>query len=305
MQRRQKVILALLIVIFIASILIFAVGDSTPEAGNEDEDGDGLPAYIEQKINTDPRSKDTDKDGLTDSFELLKLGLLTDARSADTDGDGVSDADEDLDEDGLTNIEEQKYGTDPLVVDTDKDTLSDGTEISFGSDPLLKDSDGDGLEDDSELRLGTDPTNPDTDGDGIVDGEEIYTSTKVDEELGVKVALTGRGDLAKHLKIYNASWFPLNKSALVSPVVKLRLDELYEPDLVSASITLPYSPEVEDPYNLSIYYYNETLGTFVKVPSVVDPVNRTVTGEIPQLSICVIFHVPTWDAIFEVKMKLG
>jgi len=48
----------------------------------------------------------------------------------------TDDADEDSDNDGLTNLEEYNYGTDPNNSDTDADGYSDYEEIQNGSDPL-------------------------------------------------------------------------------------------------------------------------------------------------------------------------
>lgn len=47
-----------------------------------------------------------------------------------------SDADLDLDNDELSNLEEQSVGTDPTVFDTDGDGAGDGQEVSAGTDPL-------------------------------------------------------------------------------------------------------------------------------------------------------------------------
>ncbi|MHA1910872.1 MAG: NosD domain-containing protein [Candidatus Kariarchaeaceae archaeon] len=48
----------------------------------------------------------------------------------------VDDASDDLDNDGLSNLDEFNQGTDPNNADTDGDGFSDGEEIDFGSDPL-------------------------------------------------------------------------------------------------------------------------------------------------------------------------
>ncbi|MBM25134.1 MAG: hypothetical protein CL760_05525, partial [Chloroflexi bacterium] len=57
--------------------------------------------------------------------------------------------------------------------DTDNDGLTDYEEIREGTDPNNPDTDNDGLEDGEEVDLGTDPNNPDTDNDGLEDGEEV------------------------------------------------------------------------------------------------------------------------------------
>jgi len=110
------------------------------------------------------------------------------SESGDIDGDGLSDVDEaaygtdplnrDYDADGLLDGEEvYVYGTDPLNNDTDGDGLLDGEEVNqFGTSSTSSDADGDGLVDDDEIFVyGTSPEVFDTDGDGIGDGEEVLT----------------------------------------------------------------------------------------------------------------------------------
>lgn len=57
---------------------------------SDDPDGDGLDVSQEAALGTNPRSGDTDKDGLTDGDEVNVY--LTDPLHADTDGDGQDDA---------------------------------------------------------------------------------------------------------------------------------------------------------------------------------------------------------------------
>ena len=78
---------------------------------------------------------DTDHDRLSDAFETWVAG--TDPRSADSDHDGIRDGIEDPDHDGLSNAGEELYGTDPHDADSDDDGTSDWDE----------DSDGDGVAD--------------------------------------------------------------------------------------------------------------------------------------------------------------
>ena len=93
--------------------------------------------------------------------------------SGSTVGDGIPDdwkvahgldpndpyvAMEDPDHDGLTNLEEYQYGTDPNNPDTDGDGLSDGDEVHvYHTKPLLWDTDGDGISDGVEVRTGSNP----------------------------------------------------------------------------------------------------------------------------------------------------
>ncbi|MFX1270732.1 MAG: PKD domain-containing protein, partial [Promethearchaeota archaeon] len=87
-----------------------------------------------------------------------------------------NDAQLDKDGDGLTNLEEYLYGTNPTLVDTDGDVLSDSHELLIGTNPNDRDSDDDGLSDAEEvLQYSTDPLNPDSDGEGLSDGTEVNT----------------------------------------------------------------------------------------------------------------------------------
>ena len=68
-----------------------------------DEDADGMPDPWEQAVGLDPT---------------------------------VNDAEQDADEEGLVNVEEYRYNTDPLRFDSDGDGYDDLSEIIAGSDPL-------------------------------------------------------------------------------------------------------------------------------------------------------------------------
>jgi hypothetical protein len=196
---------------------------------NPDTDGDGLRDGEEvMEYQTHPKKADTDGDGYDDGTEISAGSDPLDANSfpRDDDGNGLPDNWENLygleylavslrgpggdpDQDGLTNLEELRYRTDPTKADTDGDGYGDGTEIGAGSNPLDPDSipadddknglpdiwenryglkdlpddlggptgdpDGDGLTNLHELEYRTDPMNPDTDGDGLSDGDEVHT----------------------------------------------------------------------------------------------------------------------------------
>ena len=147
---------------------------------------------------------DRDNDGVGDADEINLYG--TDPDNPDSDGDDIEDgweekygldllnqddALDDMDLDGLTNLEEYQYGTNPDNQDTDHDGVSDWDEMhppssndelsfsldspsGYGTDPNDADTDDDGLTDGEEVFVyASSPTNPDTDGDGLSDGDEV------------------------------------------------------------------------------------------------------------------------------------
>lgn len=91
----------------------------------------------------------------------------------------------DTDGDGLLDVDEAAYGTDPTIADSDGDGVLDGAEVVAGTDPLVADAapaeeidtDGDGILDADESVFGTDPNIADTDGDGWLDGDEVVIGT--------------------------------------------------------------------------------------------------------------------------------
>jgi outer membrane protein assembly factor BamB len=108
---------------------------------------------------------DKDSDGIPDWWEeFYGLDPLSNA-----------DASQDLDSDGLNNLEEYELKSKPNLADSDGDTLSDYVEArTYHTSPILADTDGDGLSDKDEVS--THSTNPlvvDTDGDTFSDWDEI------------------------------------------------------------------------------------------------------------------------------------
>nr|NIP54583.1 hypothetical protein [Phycisphaerae bacterium]NIS53435.1 hypothetical protein [Phycisphaerae bacterium]NIU12102.1 hypothetical protein [Phycisphaerae bacterium] len=125
---------------------------------------------------------DTDGDGLPDSFELAYTSPPSNTSMNPLD---------DLEPDGLTNLEEYQIGTVPIDSDTDGDTLIDGDEVAGAglrppTDPADADTDDDTLDDGVETNsgtfvsssdTGTDPTDVDSDDDSLKDGVETGTGT--------------------------------------------------------------------------------------------------------------------------------
>lgn len=114
-----------------------------------DKNDNQLPDCIEyQDLVTD-----TDGDGLSDYVELC----VTDTSIFSVISDGkVLDTMLDIDNDGLTSLQEIEVGTDINIADTYMDGLLDEEEISLGTNPLLMDTDKDGLSDGKEIVLGED-----------------------------------------------------------------------------------------------------------------------------------------------------
>jgi hypothetical protein len=127
---------------------------------------------------------DGDVDGMGDFYET-SVGL----------NPSINDAANDLDMDGITNLDEHNRGTNPASADSDADGYTDAVETdtgvfaslaSTGTDPLVADSDGDTLFDGVETNTGifvsaantgTNPlSNGDSDSDGYTDSYEIITT---------------------------------------------------------------------------------------------------------------------------------
>lgn len=137
-----------------------------------------LTAEVDGITSTDPQSNDTDGDGLNDSYEALIL--LTDPTSVDTDSDGIEDG---VEVNGQYGNPPQ--ASDPRNNNTDGDQFDDGQEDLNGNgivdmnetDPTriedAGDFDGDGIQNWEENMSCTLWNVFDTDGGGVSDGDEI------------------------------------------------------------------------------------------------------------------------------------
>jgi len=119
---------------------------------------------------------DTDKDNIPDSWEE-HFGLNK---------NDAADALADNDNDGLTNLQEFRLGSDFQNNDSDNDGLTDGWEYNhnlnmFDASDAEIDSDNDGLTNTQEFALNTDPQAADSDGDGVIDSED---ENPVDASIG-------------------------------------------------------------------------------------------------------------------------
>ncbi len=231
-----------------------------------------LPVFVKSRLGADPFSDDSDWDGLSDFYEVMKLIPFTSPVSDDTDNDGVLDSMEDVDNDTLSNLQEFQYSTDPLNKDNDRDGLADNIEIQFGSNPLVADSDSDGLRDDSEYRLGANPMSQDSDTDGVLDGLEVYTSVKTDDDTGVTVTATGTGDIAYNVSLFNeSSTFFLSHPALISRVVNVSI-----PDCDEAMVSFDFNQDNVSSYGHSVGPSVMMVGRFDESVGMYLPLDTTV-----------------------------
>jgi hypothetical protein len=268
-----------------------------------DLDRDSVPDSIELVVGSDPRRRDTDGDGVRDGVELAEFAGVLRPDRADTDGDGVSDGAEDSDGDGLTNLAEIGYGSNPLESDSDGDGLNDAAERAARSDPNLADTDGDGLSDGTEVRAGLDPTRSDTDGDGVPDGRELVDQ-RVDGPGGVIATVRAAGDLAPEVRIEPVdSATPDVACAFgrVGPAYDFTMSPDAHPPVVQAEISLPFDPAAlpkgTDPANLRIFYFDEQARTWVPAAAqqAVDTAGHRVTVTVNHFSRYAIFDIVNWQ----------
>ncbi|MBP3754369.1 MAG: cellulose binding domain-containing protein [Lachnospiraceae bacterium] len=262
-------------------------GGDTPDDG-ADTDGDGLTDTFEEAIGSDPELVDTDSDGLSDYQEVYLT--LTDPTVKDTDGDGVLDPNEDIDEDGLGNLDELTGGTDPGNPDTDRDDLNDYDEIHvYVCDPLNYDSDGDGLCDGDDVLLGFSPTMTDTDLNGILDSaEKVYQTTENDFAFedthgltSVSVSLNVSGNIDKEIEITNVYEFDAQSRdvvGLIGAPIEITCDVPFETATISFSYDESALGDTSEE-NLSLMWYDEENNWYqiLDQDCVVDPENNTVS----------------------------
>ena len=103
--------------------------DGIGNACDADDDGDNIIDSQDAFPLNASYSKDNDDDGLPDKYEQDNELNYLDA----------NDALLDIDNDGLTALEEFGYGTDHRLKDTDRDTLPDNWELQNNKDPLAPD----------------------------------------------------------------------------------------------------------------------------------------------------------------------
>lgn len=276
-----------------------------------DSDEDGLPDYIEKEIGSDRYNADTDGDGLPDGYEYFTLG--TDPKKADSDDNGISDADEDFDEDRLTNLEEYELGTDPFSKDTDYDGLSDYDEVKIhNTDPLKYDTDGDKVSDGDEIELGLDPNNPAT--NGYPDNEYTtkqtvgedssaldYINTIEDNPYTVSVEITAAGVAENNLSAGESgySYSILQNDAVLGVVPELSYSDGLSVTDVVIKFKLDTNAAETSIDKLMVFKYFEDTNMLLPIETTYDASTNVISTHVDEVGTYCLINVEKWLGILE------
>ncbi|ADZ83921.1 cellulose binding domain-containing protein [Cellulosilyticum lentocellum] len=272
-----------------------------------DTDGDGLADQTERIIGTDLTKIDTDNDGLPDNYEYFDF--ITNPTLSDTDNNGINDADEDFDNDGLTNLEEYTIRTDSFKPDSDNDGLIDGDEVNtYHTNPLIADTDGDTLNDGDEISMGLDPLNPFT--FGTPDQEYVFVQDVADDNLSaintedspykVSIQVKASGN-AKGNTIVGQSEYAHtieDNNAIVGKAISIKYhDGVLEEGKISFELdeslvtqdNIVNDQRVTGIKRYQIFNFNEEYGILVPLPTIVDVKTNVISTEmIGQGTYCVM-----------------
>ena len=280
-----------------------------------DTDGDGLPDYIEEIYDTDPENPDTDGDGLTDYEEVYSIG--TNPLKSDTDENGINDADDDPDNDGLTNREELDIGTSPFSADTDEDGLSDYDEVNkFNTDPLNTDSDNDTLSDGDEIAIGLDPNNPET--FGVPDAEyktkqTISADSKALENVNTEespyklsLEITASGNVSGTLTAETSSFSAAIDSNIQlgeiidlkyfsGDVEQVKLNFTIGDSYVENTLDLfPDDESIKGIRRLTVFKYFEDINMLLPIETEYDEATNTVSATVDELGTYCVVDIEQW-----------
>lgn len=200
---------------------------------------------------------DSDNDGLSDAEEEL---FGTNPFKADTDGDGLNDKFELESSLDPLNVDTDGNGILDCNEDIDEDKLSNLEEQKFNTSPIFEDTDGDGLSDYDEIKVyNTNPNKEDTDDDGLSDYDEIQLGTDLNNSdsngNGIK-----DGDETYRTEVFVKDY---EKDDNVEVMVSGEIKGEYRDDIVITNMEGTHSFITEDipgyigaPYRIGIYEEN-------------------------------------------------
>lgn len=278
----------------------YTTADKSIYYDTTDSDGDGLTDSMEKALGTDPYSLDTDHDGVSDYNEAnwLNYNPLLD----DSDGNGILDKDEDPDNDGLTNGEEDKLGTNPAYYDSDYDWLSDGDETNiYHTNPLLADTDGDGASDWNEVSIGSDPLTAETAFTTKVEGLAADKITPVTASASVVSGAEGAGSL----EITEVTGLD---NSFISPAIPGYLGTAYDfnfnGNFESATITFKYDTalgKIGKSFQPRIYCLNED-GTLHELENQTVK-NGIVSAQVEHFSTYILLNKVEFDVVWDEEIR--
>ena len=214
--------------------------------------------------------------------------------------DSSLNAEEDRDADGLTNGEEDKLKSSPYALDTDGDGISDYLEVTkYKTDPLVMDTDSDGVTDGDELSFGLDPLNKSSDKSSL-DIDRIFDKNYTYEQCSL--ALKGNASIGQAIiQTFNTSGLS-NYPGIVGNFYELYTGGTF----TSASISIGYTEKDLKTYsedNLSIFQFTDD-GKFIKVESVLNKENNTLSAELKHFSKYVIGDISVLDTPVNTQIML-
>lgn len=261
----------------------------------EDTDGDTLPDVIEIWIGSDPELPDTDGDGLTDAYEYFVC--FTDLTKIDTDDNDIVDGEEDLDGDGLTNIQECQNGTHPLIEDTDGDDLSDSEEVnSYLTDSNEKDTDGDGAEDGWEVKNGFDPK--------VYNASFVVSAEAEGDNVKASVSLRVSGRQVASLMVKKADDIILIDDSIpgyIGSPFRFEIDGEFEQ--ATLSFTFDSALLNSKGFEPAIYYYNEETQLFEELPTTVK--GNVASAVTTHFSVYILLNKVTYEDAIKTVLAPG
>ncbi len=246
-----------------------------------DFDNDGLNNFLEKMYGTNPDKADSDEDGLSDYEELVIIG--TNPNEKDSDSDGIYDGEEDIDGDGLSNAEEEEFGTDNCTMDSDGDLLKDYDEVKvYMTNPLSRDTDGDGISDKWEIENNTDPL--------TYNSNVVYKSECKGFYNKVEIELTASGSIIESFTMDVHKSDSIYLSVSLPGYMGKGFDFGLDGDFEEAKIKYYFDESYlkQENLNPTIYYFNETTKGLEEIETDWDGRSNYVTAELPHFSTYIL-----------------